>query len=98
MYVKYLHRLCHLHLQCDNFTEAAYTMMLYAKLLKVDIQIHPISPGCPRPSVAIQMQIGGLKHHSFNLKFNLMAYVYCNYLLYVFFLFIFIYLFFTVVR
>ena len=35
MYVRYLHKLCELHLECDNYTEAAYTLMLYANLLKV---------------------------------------------------------------
>lgn len=35
MYIRYLHKLSDLHLDCDNFTEAAYTLMLYAKLLQV---------------------------------------------------------------
>lgn len=35
MYVRYLHKLCNMHLECDNFTEAAHTLMLYAKLLTV---------------------------------------------------------------
>lgn len=39
MYVRYVHKLCDLHLNCDNFTEAAYTMMLYAQLLKVKVEI-----------------------------------------------------------
>ncbi|XP_074643938.1 dedicator of cytokinesis protein 1-like [Tubulanus polymorphus] len=34
MYIRYLHKLCDLHLECDNYTEAAYTLMLYAKLLQ----------------------------------------------------------------
>ena len=29
-------------------------------------KIHPISPGCPRPSIALQVQTHGLKHHSFH--------------------------------
>ena len=33
MYIRYLHKLCDLHLECDNYTEAAHTLMLYAKLL-----------------------------------------------------------------
>ena len=28
-------------------------------------KIHLISPGCSRPSIALQVQNGGLKHHSF---------------------------------
>ncbi|XP_053406382.1 dedicator of cytokinesis protein 1-like [Mercenaria mercenaria] len=33
MYVRYLHKLHNMHLDCDNFTEAAHTLILYAKLL-----------------------------------------------------------------
>ena len=28
-------------------------------------KINLVSPGCPRPSIALQVQIRGLKHHSF---------------------------------
>ncbi|XP_059148668.1 dedicator of cytokinesis protein 1-like isoform X3 [Physella acuta] len=34
MYIRYLHKLCDLHLGCDNFTEAAHTLILYTKLLQ----------------------------------------------------------------
>nr|KAG5708357.1 hypothetical protein BaRGS_034388 [Batillaria attramentaria] len=34
MYIRYLHKLSDLHLGCDNYTEAAYTLMLYAMLLQ----------------------------------------------------------------
>ena len=30
-------------------------------------KIHFSSPGCPRPSIALQMQNRDLKHHSFHL-------------------------------
>lgn len=33
MYIRYLNKLFDLHLECDNFTEAAYTLELHAKLL-----------------------------------------------------------------
>ncbi|KAL1137917.1 hypothetical protein AAG570_009612 [Ranatra chinensis] len=33
MYIRYVNKLCDLHLECDNFTEAAYTLKLHAKLL-----------------------------------------------------------------
>ena len=39
LYIRYLNILCDLHLECDNFTEAAYTLMLYTKLLRVRICI-----------------------------------------------------------
>uniref|UniRef100_A0A7N6F7I4 Dedicator of cytokinesis 1 n=1 Tax=Anabas testudineus TaxID=64144 RepID=A0A7N6F7I4_ANATE len=31
----YLYKLCDLHKECDNYTEAAYTLLLHAKLLKM---------------------------------------------------------------
>ncbi|KAL4841432.1 hypothetical protein H8958_005778 [Nasalis larvatus] len=34
MYIRYLYKLCDLHTECDNYTEAAYTLLLHAKLLK----------------------------------------------------------------
>ena len=34
MYIRYLYKLCALHLECDNHIEAAYTLALHAKLLK----------------------------------------------------------------
>ncbi|CAH2001464.1 unnamed protein product [Acanthoscelides obtectus] len=33
MYIRYLNKLFDLHLECENFTEAAYTLELHAKLL-----------------------------------------------------------------
>lgn len=42
MYIRYLHKLCDLHLECDNYTEAAYTLMLYAKLLMVCWILHVV--------------------------------------------------------
>ncbi|XP_025093618.1 LOW QUALITY PROTEIN: dedicator of cytokinesis protein 1-like [Pomacea canaliculata] len=41
MYIRYLHKLSDLHLDCDNFTEAAYTLMLYAKLLQWSDEVLP---------------------------------------------------------
>ena len=34
MYIRYLYKLCDLHLECDNYIEAAYTLSLHATLLK----------------------------------------------------------------
>uniref|UniRef100_A0A674MMB8 Dedicator of cytokinesis 1 n=1 Tax=Takifugu rubripes TaxID=31033 RepID=A0A674MMB8_TAKRU len=34
MYIRYLYKLCDLHKECDNYTEAAYTLLLHARLLK----------------------------------------------------------------
>ncbi|XP_069755178.1 dedicator of cytokinesis protein 2-like [Narcine bancroftii] len=34
MYIRYLYKLRDLHLECENYTEAGYTLLLHAKLLK----------------------------------------------------------------
>ncbi|XP_052098499.1 dedicator of cytokinesis protein 1-like isoform X2 [Mytilus californianus] len=34
MYIRYLYKLCDLHLECENYTEAAYTIMLHVNLLQ----------------------------------------------------------------
>ena len=39
MYIRYLHKLCDLHLQCDDYTEAAYTIELYSRLLNVNMKV-----------------------------------------------------------
>lgn len=33
MYIRYVNKLCDLHLECENFTEAAYTLKLHSNLL-----------------------------------------------------------------
>uniref|UniRef100_A0AAZ3QLB1 Dedicator of cytokinesis 3 n=1 Tax=Oncorhynchus tshawytscha TaxID=74940 RepID=A0AAZ3QLB1_ONCTS len=33
MYIRYIHKLCDMHLQADNYTEAAFTLLLYWELL-----------------------------------------------------------------
>ncbi|XP_046384567.1 dedicator of cytokinesis protein 1 isoform X4 [Ischnura elegans] len=33
MYIRYVNKLCDLHLECDNYTEAAFTLRLHSKLL-----------------------------------------------------------------
>lgn len=33
MYIRYVNKLCDLHLECDNYTEAAYSLKLHSKLL-----------------------------------------------------------------
>ena len=42
MYIRYLHKLADLHLECDNFTEAAHTLMLYVKLLQWSDEALPV--------------------------------------------------------
>uniref|UniRef100_A0A7N6BF52 DOCKER domain-containing protein n=1 Tax=Anabas testudineus TaxID=64144 RepID=A0A7N6BF52_ANATE len=34
MYIRYIHKLCDLHLQAEDFTEAAFTLLLYWELLQ----------------------------------------------------------------
>ncbi|KAK2584698.1 hypothetical protein KPH14_007033 [Odynerus spinipes] len=42
MYIRYVNKLCELHLECDNYTEAAYTLKLHSQLLAWSDQ--PLSP------------------------------------------------------
>lgn len=39
MYIRYLHKLCDLHVECENYTEAAHTLLLYTKLLRVRLSV-----------------------------------------------------------
>lgn len=34
-FIRYLYKLRDLHLDCENYTEAAYTLLLHAELLEV---------------------------------------------------------------
>lgn len=40
MYIRYVHKLCDLHLSCSNYTEAAHTLLLYTRLLRVSWFTH----------------------------------------------------------
>lgn len=43
MYIRYVNKLCDLHLECDNYTEAAYTLTLYSNLLTwSDVPLSPL--------------------------------------------------------
>lgn len=42
MYIRYVNKLCDLHLECDNYTEAAYTLQLHTDLL--DWSDSPLPP------------------------------------------------------
>lgn len=37
MYIRYLNKLCDLHVELQNYTEAAFALKLHAHLLKVVI-------------------------------------------------------------
>lgn len=41
MYIRYVNKLCDLHLECDNFTEAAYTLQLHSNLLNWSDEMLP---------------------------------------------------------
>ncbi|CAH1170856.1 unnamed protein product [Phaedon cochleariae] len=46
MYIRYLNKLFDLHLECENFTEAAYTLELHTKLLNwSDEHLNPLLKG-----------------------------------------------------
>ncbi|KAK9692481.1 DHR-2, Lobe A [Popillia japonica] len=41
MYIRYVNKLCDLHLECGNYTEAAYTLQLHSKLLNWSDDVLP---------------------------------------------------------
>ncbi|XP_061941676.1 dedicator of cytokinesis protein 1 isoform X6 [Apis cerana] len=41
MYIRYVNKLCELHLECDNYTEAAYSLKLHSQLLAWSDQLLP---------------------------------------------------------
>lgn len=46
MYIRYLNKLFDLHIDCDNYTEAAFTLELHTKLLKwSDEALSPLLKG-----------------------------------------------------
>ncbi|XP_066248093.1 dedicator of cytokinesis protein 1 isoform X1 [Euwallacea similis] len=46
MYIRYLNKLFDLHIECDNYTEAAFTLELHTKLLKwTDESLSPLLKG-----------------------------------------------------
>lgn len=52
---RYLYKLCDLHKECDNYTEAAYTLLLHARLLKVQRQYQRQTRGstlCDKAQIA----------------------------------------------
>lgn len=50
MYIRYVNKLCDLHMEFDNFPEAAYTLKLHSKLLYWDdTQLSPLLRSCRHP-------------------------------------------------
>ena len=40
MYIRYIYKLCHLHVACENFTEAGFALLMHAYLLDVSLLDH----------------------------------------------------------
>lgn len=50
MYIRYVNKLCDLHMEFDNFTEAAFTLKLHSKLLQWnDTELSPLLRSCRHP-------------------------------------------------
>lgn len=47
MYVRYIYKLCDLHLPAENYTEAAFTLKLHADLLNWSFNVIPRDSCCP---------------------------------------------------
>jgi len=54
MYVKYIHKLVALHVMCNNYTEAGYTLKLHAALLDVSFSDYYFSAFNVIPSYYIR--------------------------------------------
>ncbi|XP_014253314.1 dedicator of cytokinesis protein 1 isoform X3 [Cimex lectularius] len=58
MYIRYLNKLCDLHLECDNFTEAAYTLKLHSNLLSwSDDSLHMLLRSSRYPNCTTHRQL-----------------------------------------
>jgi hypothetical protein len=58
MYIRYVNKLCDLHLECDNYTEAAYTLKLHSKLLNwSDASLPPLLKSHKYPSCQTHRQL-----------------------------------------
>lgn len=50
MYIRYVNKLCDLHMEFDNYTEAAFTLKLHSNLLHWDdTQLSPLLRSCRHP-------------------------------------------------
>lgn len=50
MYIRYVNKLCDLHMEFDNYTEAAFTLKLHSNLLRWDdTQLSPLLRSCRHP-------------------------------------------------
>lgn len=58
MYIRYVNKLCALHLECDNYTEAAYTLRLHSKLLSwSDTLLSPLLRSAKYPHCETHRQL-----------------------------------------
>lgn len=58
MYIRYVNKLCALHLECDNYTEAAYTLRLHSKLLTwMDTPLSPLLRSMKYPDCETHSQL-----------------------------------------
>ncbi|BFY99041.1 hypothetical protein BsWGS_02080 [Bradybaena similaris] len=71
MYIRYLHKLCDLHLGCDNYTEAAYTLILYARLLQwSDEQLAPMLQNPNYPDAVTHRELKEKLYYEIISHFN----------------------------
>lgn len=58
MYIRYVNKLCALHLECENYPEAAYTLRLHSKLLSwSDTPLPPLLRSLKYPQCETHRQL-----------------------------------------
>ncbi|CAH1397385.1 unnamed protein product [Nezara viridula] len=65
MYIRYLNKLCDLHLESDNYTEAAYTLKLHSKLLSwSDVSLSTMLRSSKYPNCQTHRQLKEALYHA----------------------------------
>lgn len=71
MYIRYVNKLCELHLECDNFTEAAFTLQLHSKLLTwTEEQLSPHLKTHKHPDCQTHLELKEALYHDSILYFG----------------------------
>ena len=83
MYIRYVNKLCGLHLECDNYTEAAYTLKLHSKLLNwSDASLPPLLKSDKYPSCQTHRELKEALYYDIIDYFDKGKVWYCSYFLF----------------
>jgi len=80
MYIRYVNKLCDLHLECDNYTEAAYTLKLHSKLLNwSDASLPPLLKSHKYPTCQTHRELKEALYYDIINYFDKGKVSYCYY-------------------